>query len=48
MTLNQQVIVWGHSLGTAISTRALVNSNFTQVSLLIMLEVSNVSLTNTY
>jgi len=31
-----QVIVWGHSLGTAISTRALVNSNFTQVSGLVL------------
>ena len=26
-----KVIVWGHSLGTSIATRALVASNFTQV-----------------
>jgi len=31
-----QVIVWGHSLGTAIATRALVTSNFTQVSGLVL------------
>jgi len=31
-----QVIVWGHSLGTSIATRALVASNFTQVSGLVL------------